>query len=97
MKKNKLFMSERHARYFIEITDIRCKRVQDISDDDCFSEGIYKVDSLSTRKCYQFDDSNYAEFYTPKQAYAALFDKINGKGTWESNPYVWVYDYKLVK
>lgn len=34
---------------------------------------------------------------TPQEAYAALIDKINGKGTWESNPYVWVYDFELVK
>jgi hypothetical protein len=30
-----------------------------------------------------------------KKAYAFLIDKINGKGTWESNPYVWVYDFQL--
>lgn len=34
---------------------------------------------------------------TPQEAYAALIDKINGKGTWESNPYVFVYDFELVK
>ena len=34
---------------------------------------------------------------TPQEAYAALIDKIYGKGTWESNPYVFVYDFELVK
>lgn len=34
---------------------------------------------------------------TPQEAYAALIDKINGKGTWERNPYVFVYDFELVK
>ena len=34
---------------------------------------------------------------TPQEAYAALIDKINGKGTWASNPYVFVYDFELVK
>ena len=34
---------------------------------------------------------------TPQEAFAALIDKINGKGTWASNPYVWVYDFELVK
>lgn len=33
----------------------------------------------------------------PRQAFAALIDKINGKGTWDSNPYVWAYDFELVK
>jgi hypothetical protein len=33
----------------------------------------------------------------PRQAFTKLIDKINGKGTWESNPYVWVYDFEFVK
>jgi len=34
---------------------------------------------------------------TPQEAYAALIDKIYGYGTWASNPYMWVYDFELVK
>ena len=34
---------------------------------------------------------------TPQEAYAALIDKIYGYGTWASNPYVWAYDFELVK
>lgn len=36
-------------------------------------------------------------FDNPRQAFAKLIDKINGKGTWDSNPYVFVYDFELVK
>jgi hypothetical protein len=32
-----------------------------------------------------------------QEAFAALIDKINGYGTWESNPYVWAYDFELAK
>ena len=40
----------------------------------------------------------YWDCYTsPKKAYAALIDKISGKGTWEKNPWVFVYDFELVK
>jgi len=87
--KNKLFMPAKYARYFIEITGVRCERLQDISDEDCLSEGIVKTIDMVLR----FDDI----FNTPQQAYAALINKINGKGTWESNPYVWVYSFRLVK
>ena len=34
---------------------------------------------------------------TPSKAYAELIDKVSGKGTWESNPYVFVYDFELIK
>ena len=32
---------------------------------------------------------------SPKEAYAALINVLSGKGTWESNPYVFVYDFEL--
>lgn len=38
-----------------------------------------------------------ADLGTPRKAYAALIDKISGKGTWERNPWVFVYNFKLVK
>lgn len=34
-------------------------------------------------------------YNTPRDAFSALIDKVSGKGTWESNPYVWVYEFKL--
>ena len=34
---------------------------------------------------------------TPREAFAHLIDKVSGKGTWDSNPYVWVYDFELIK
>lgn len=37
------------------------------------------------------------EFDTPREAFAALIDRTSGKGTWQSNPFVFVYEYKLVK
>lgn len=39
----------------------------------------------------------YTGTKTAKEAYAALIDKISGKGTWESNPYVFVYEFELIK
>jgi hypothetical protein len=44
---------------------------------------------------YKNPESN-EHFYSPQDAYASLIDKINGKGTWDSNPWVWVYEYILV-
>ena len=38
----KYTMPEKYARYFIEITSLRCERLQDISDEDCLKEGIKK-------------------------------------------------------
>jgi hypothetical protein len=35
-------------------------------------------------------------YTTPQAAYAEIIDRIHGKGTWKSNPYVHVYTYKLI-
>ena len=40
--------------------------------------------------------NNNFSFRTPQDAYASLIDRISGKGTWESNPYVFVYDFELI-
>ena len=94
---NKLYMPARAARYFIEITGVRSESLQRISFDDCKKEGV-KATLLNP------DDPEYGigyiaagigPFWTPQEAYAALIDKINGRGTWDSNPTVTVYDYKL--
>jgi hypothetical protein len=97
--RNKLFMPAEYARYIIEVTSVRAERLQAISDEDCRKEGIMESDRkgvfLST--AVQHTTGVHAgickAFDTPQAAYAALIDKINGKGTWSSNPYVWVYEY----
>ena len=94
---NPITMPSKYARYYIEITSARVEPLQRISGEDCEKEGICKVDNLSTYKSFALPETpNYAEFKTPQKAFAALFDKIK-RGTWDSNPYVWVYEFKLVK
>lgn len=98
--KNKLFMPQWAARHFIEITAVRAERLQDISEEDCLKEGIgyAPIQKLSwSEKLTPMWSNGFNRYSTPQKAYAALVDKINGKGTWERNPFVWVYDFKLVK
>ena len=41
--------------------------------------------------------NQYIEYDNPRDAFAALIDEIRGKGTWDNNPYVFVYEFELVK
>jgi hypothetical protein len=199
--QNKLFMPAKYARHFIEITGVRCERLQDISDEDCLKEGAvgwlldwagkkaagyiqdyehwvndnflgghsqeisycekcgekevrkikkeakkagatkeelddifldggwsqederavfcagcgkrlqfsmcgdleeylkerdYELNKYSAYVIAQYDEEDLEKIQgLPREAYAALIDSINGKGTWESNPFVFVYDFKL--
>ena len=91
--KNKLFMPQSEARYFIKITDVRVERLQEITEDDCIKEGI-EMNNYPHRGWYWME--GYYSTDDPILAYERLIDKINGKGTWESNPFVFVYDYELM-
>jgi hypothetical protein len=101
---NKMFVRGDLMPHHIRITNIRVERLQDISEEDCMAEGIRRFgkEYVRFKKEYCYTCQNYAvtDFYsfsTPREAYAALIDKISGKGTWESNPWVFVYDFELVK
>ena len=96
--KNKMFIKPDLMPYIIKITNIRFERLQDISDEDCLKEGVLKGEFRNTwDKYYLYYGEGIKTFKTPRYAFAKLIDKINGKGTWESNPYVWAYDFELVK
>lgn len=98
---NKMFVKAEYMPHQIRITGIHCERLQDISDDDCFREGISESWYESTdTTTYGFADEKKGtavEFDTPRQAFAALIDKVSGRGTWKSNPWVVVYEFELVK
>lgn len=96
---NKLFVKAELMPHHIRITNIKIEKLQGISDEDCLKEGVYKgrCGSADTH----FMDAYYYKgdiqpYCTPREAFAALIDKISGKGTWSSNPYVFVYEFELV-
>ncbi len=97
---NKMFVAPNLMPHQIRITNIKIERLQDISDKDCLKEGIYKGQCGSADT--HFMDAYYYKgdiqpYCTPRGAFAALIDKVSGKGTWESNPYVFVYEFELIK
>lgn len=108
---NKMFVKAELMPCRIKITRVRLQLLQDISDDDCLAEGIYYDKENGKSVGYPFAVPFYYTFRgafntktgrmlhwtTPREAYAVLIDKISGKGTWESNPYVLAYTFELVK
>lgn len=95
---NKMFVRADLMPHHIRITNIRVERLQDISEEDCLKEGIWRDDNVGFEgTTYWYHGLVNSSFRTAKEAYAALIDKISGKGTWESNPWVFVYNFYLVK
>ena len=83
--KNKMFVKAELMPHHIKITNIRCERLQDISDDDCIKEGVEKFDEY-VEEC----------FMAPRQAFSCLIQKLNGKKFFDSNPYVIVYEFEKI-
>ena len=98
--RNKMRVKADLMPHQIKITNIRIQRLQDISDEDCLAEGVYKgqCGSIDTHlmDAYYYR-GNIQPYCTPREAYAALIDKVSGKDTWEHNPWVFVYEFELVK
>jgi hypothetical protein len=95
---NKMFVRADLMPHHIRITNIRVERLQDISEADCLKEGIWCDDNVGLEgTTYWYHGLANSSFRTAKEAYAALIDKISGKGTWESNPWVFVYNFYLLK
>jgi hypothetical protein len=92
---NKMFVKADLMPHAIEITDIKVERLQDISGDDCLKEGVQFCANCSRYTILDCDEKHC--FETPRNAFAALIDKVSGKGTWKSNPWVYAYEFKLVK
>lgn len=93
---NKMFVKADLMPHRIRITDIRAERLQDICEDDCLAEGIWEAHNIELKGVtYSYASLANSPYRTAKKAYAALIDKISGKGTWKNNPYVFVYDFEL--
>lgn len=94
---NKMFVRSEEMPHHIKITNIRVERLQEISDNECLREGIRKWDKGGNPLGPSYDFVNSPHGYaTPREAFAALIDQVSGKGTWDSNPLVWVYKFELV-
>lgn len=101
---NKMFVRADLMPHQIKIIDIRVERLKDISNEDCLKEGILNKNSGNHRhkkaNSFYFTGGKHEwdnSFSTPRQAFANLIDRISGKGTWQRNPWVFVYEFILVK
>lgn len=95
---NKMFVRAEQMPHRIRITNIRVECLQDISDEDCMKEGILRGEFFNTWDEYYFEHGcNNITAKTARDAFKKLIDKVSGKGTWDSNPYVFVYEFELVK
>lgn len=94
---NKMFTRAELMPHHIRITDIKVERLQSISDEDILKEGVWQYPKL--RAYHVSKATGFAPdvaFLTAREAFAYLIDRISGKGTWKSNPWVVAYSFELI-
>ena len=104
---NKMFVKADLMPHHIRITDVKIEHLQDISDKECLREGVKRASIgfyAEGVRVKDWEKEAHREtasgclklFPFPRLAFASLIDKISGKGTWESNPWVVAYSFELV-
>ena len=100
--KPSIHMPRWASRIMLEIVSVRVERVQDISEKDAKAEGITGYsDNLGSRHSnptmiYPAFPEKDGGFLRAQDAFECLWDSINAKRgySWESNPWVWVIEFK---
>lgn len=93
------------SRIQLKITNIRVERLQECSEADAQAEGAQFVDFGKDRygqqnpgwRCDRAPSSADDALLTARFAYGNLWESINGPGSWDANPWVWVIEFKRVK
>lgn len=105
---NKMFVKASEMPHQIRITNVRIQRLQDISDEDCLKEGVVVNEPKIKGGINMYYPCEYLRscakevgwgrvFHTPREAFAELINKVSRKDVWQENPYVFVYDFEVIK
>lgn len=97
------------SRITLEITGVKVERLLNISEEDAIAEGLSCLTKDGSLYKYGIPDSDglpgnddfgwhWAEWdIDPRIAYFHLWNKINGPGSAQKNPWVWALTFKRVQ
>ncbi len=84
-----IFMSKKVAREWLRVTHVRCERVTAITAEDAKAEGCQPYPNAMKAK--------WSESDALRCSYMVLWESINGKGSWEADPYVFPYTFERIE
>lgn len=89
--KPSIHMPRWASRLTLRITDVRVERVQDISRDDAVAEGC-----VSPLKGTELEGVPGDYVADERTSFAQLWSRINGRESWQANPWVWVVQFEVI-
>jgi hypothetical protein len=90
-----IHMFQSASRITLEITSVRVERLQDISEADAKAEGLIRYREKGIAPDL-YSNGATEGFIFPVDAYSALWEQINGPGSWDANPWVWVVSFRAI-
>lgn len=95
------------ARIWLEITGVKVQRLQDITADEAIAEGVEGFNQSTGGDDYQDywrnymakepDDWQWPWFAgDPVKSFASLWVSIYGQESWDSNPWIFAYEFKII-
>lgn len=96
--KPSIHMPRWASRIQLEITNIRYEKLQKISEEDAYSEGIKRLypDKPEENHASICIDGIHCNFNKATECFKCLWESINGEDSWDKNPYVWVVSFKRI-
>lgn len=79
------------SRILLEVTGVRVERLQDISLNDVRAEGC------EVREFWLFGADADSRQKIGANVYRDLWESINGAGSWDANPFVWVIEFRHIE
>ncbi|GAB3763629.1 hypothetical protein GCM10028796_17470 [Ramlibacter monticola] len=84
-RRPSIHMPRAASRISLEVTGVRVERLHQISDADCVAEGC--PGGHGSIPGYQYNA-------TPREHYRAVWAAVNGPGSWQANPWLWVVEFR---
>lgn len=92
--KPSIHMQKKHARIWLEVTDIRVERVQDITEEQVDKEGCTFVSGGLFRGSRR-KNGCLSGHSTSISAFSSIWNSIYNN--WSDNPWVWVIEFKRIE
>lgn len=108
-----IFLPRWASRLTLEITGARVERLNEISEEDAYNEGIEvePLDMSISAKNYLRKDAWFNNWgvesvpdfqYEPsetlfRKSYETLWESINGPGSWAANPWIWCVSFRKLE
>jgi hypothetical protein len=88
-----IHMPRRVSRIHLEIVAVRIERLNEVSESDALAEGVKaKWEPGCSGRLMEAIGS--FSFRPAASTYAELWEQINGQGSWDANPWVWVVEFR---